>query len=166
MNAHECPREQDTLDAVAARRWPGRDDELSAHIARCGVCADLAAVAAALGDDWDAAADVPPLPAADVVWWRAQVRARTDAARLAARPIAIVQGVSAATAAGVALAVITFAKAPVTESARWFTTEVSSWIPQLALHVQAATLVLPALVLGVGVWLALVPVAVFLASDD
>jgi hypothetical protein len=166
MNAHACPREQDTLDAVAARRWPGRDDNLSAHIASCGVCADLAAVAAALRDDWDAAPDVPPLPAAELIWWRAQVRERTEAARLAARPIAVVQWVSAATAAGVALALTTFAKAPVTDAARWFTTDVWSWIPRLAFSAEAATLVLPAMVLGIGVWLALVPVAVFLASDD
>ena len=166
MTAHECPREQDALDAVAARRWPGRDDELSAHIAHCDVCGDLVAVAAALRDDWDAVADQPPLPVADLVWWRAQVRARTEAARLAGRPITVVQAISAATALGVALAVSTFAQAPVLDSAQWLAGELWSWVPRLAVNAEAASLVLRATVLGVGLWLALIPVAVYLSNDE
>ena len=165
MSAHDCPREQDALDAVASRRWPGRDDALSAHIASCEICADLVAVAAAMRDDFEAIGDLPPLPSAEVVWWRAQVRARTDAARLAARPITVVQGVSAATAAGVGLALATFADAPVGGAVRWFA-ELWSWVPRLALNADAAGLVLRATLLGIGLWLVLLPVAVYLASDE
>ena len=166
MTAHACPREQDALDAVASRRWPGRDDELSAHIATCIVCSDLVAVAAALRDDWDAVPDLPPLPAAGVVWWRAQVRARTEASRLAARPITVVQGISAATAVGVMLALSTFAEAPVIGAAQSFTGQVWSWIPRLAVNAEVAGHVLRATILGVGVWLVLLPVAVYLTSDE
>ena len=165
MKAHECPREQDTLDAIAARRWPGRDDELSAHIATCAICADLAAVAAALRDDWDHVADLPPLPAAEVVWWRAQVRARTEAARLAARPITVLQAISAATAVGIVLALSTFATTPVVGAGQWLG-GVWSWLPRMAVDLEVAGHVMRATVLGVGVWLVLLPVAVYLASEE
>ena len=100
------------------------------------------------------------------MWWRAQVRARTEAARLASRPITVVQGISAATAVGVMLALSTFAEAPVIGAAQSFTGQVWSWIPRLAVNAEVAGHVLRATILGVGVWLVLLPVAVYLASDE
>ena len=44
----ECPRENEVLELVRTGR---ADDELRAHIASCGGCTDLAAVASALLDD-------------------------------------------------------------------------------------------------------------------
>jgi hypothetical protein len=96
----ECPRERDVLDLVAIGRWPDRaDHELVAHVARCASCADLAAVAVAVADLRDEEAR-PRVPDAALVWHRAQIRARADAARLAARPLLLAQ------AAGLAALVV------------------------------------------------------------
>src|SRR3954468_14985839 len=95
----ECPREQDVLDAVAANRWPGRcDADLEAHILACAVCSDLAIAGAALRAEHDQAWSEARIPTSSAVWWRAQVRAREEAARAAARPIAFVQGIAVACA--------------------------------------------------------------------
>jgi hypothetical protein len=102
-----CAREQDVLDVLAARRWPGRcEPELEEHIRVCGICGDLAAAAAALLDEHECAWGEARVPASGVVWWRAQVRAREEAARAAARPIAFVQGVAASCAVWVAFSLL------------------------------------------------------------
>ncbi len=95
----ECDREDDVLDALAAERWPERcDEDLRTHVNACAVCADLAEVAAALLDDREAAWREARVPPAGVVWWRAQLRAREEAARAAGRPLAFIQGVAASVA--------------------------------------------------------------------
>ncbi len=92
----ECPYEQDVLDALAAQRWPARcDDELRAHVAACTLCADLIEVSTALLDEQESAWRDARVPPSSVVWWRAQIRAREEAARSAARPVAFMQGVAA-----------------------------------------------------------------------
>src|SRR3954469_14609104 len=96
---YECDREEDVLDALAARRWPERaTDDLRAHVTACAVCADLAEVATAALDDRQQLWSDARVPPAGVVWWRAQLRAREDAARAAGRPVAFVQGVAASVA--------------------------------------------------------------------
>jgi hypothetical protein len=88
---HECPHEQDVLDAVATGRWPDRvDADLRDHANACPVCRDTAEVAPLFFADRDAAwqADVP---SASSVWWRAQMRARREAAEQAARPLVLVE---------------------------------------------------------------------------
>ena len=87
-----CPREAEILRAIEARHWPDRcDDELRAHAASCAACTDLVAVAAALVDDRDEAMFAAHVPPSGAVWWRAQMRARHDAARAARRIISVVQ---------------------------------------------------------------------------
>ena len=92
MSAVECSHEQDVLDALASRRWPDRAGHaLRAHVATCAICGDLAMVAGALLDadaDGQVASKLPP---ASLVWWRAQLRAREEAARAALRPIRLAQ---------------------------------------------------------------------------
>lgn len=96
----DCGREADVLEAVAFGRWPDHAAELVTHVAACAVCADLADVARALHDDREAACREAPVPAAGIVWWRATIRARADAARTASRPITVAQGVAGACAVG------------------------------------------------------------------
>lgn len=103
----ECVREDDVLDMVAAARWPGRcDAELAAHIHACGVCRDLVTVAVPLLDEHDHATCEAQIPPPALVWWRAQARAREEAARAAARPIAFAQGAAAACAVWAAVSLI------------------------------------------------------------
>jgi hypothetical protein len=58
-------------------------------------------------------------PSSAIVWWRAQMRARQEAARAADRPISIVHGFAIACAAGLALSLIGSAMAGVRGSSGW-----------------------------------------------
>ena len=87
-----CEFEAKILRAIDTRQWPDRcDDDLRAHAASCADCADLAEIAFALVEDRDDAMHAAHLPPSGAVWWRAQMRARHDAARAARRIISIVQ---------------------------------------------------------------------------
>ena len=97
----DCPREQDVLDAIASGRWPGRcPAEFQQHVRACGICADVAEIAGLLGEERELAWKEADVPAAAVVWWRAQMQARAEAVRLAGRPIAVAQGLAAVAVVG------------------------------------------------------------------
>jgi len=110
MTLVECPREGDVLDALASARWPHRvDRELADHVASCGICTDVIAVAAAIREDHDAAWQEANVPSSGQMWWRAEMRARQDAIREASRPVTIAQGVAVVLALSVAAAAGWFA---------------------------------------------------------
>jgi len=91
----ECPRESDVLDALASARWPDRvDTELAQHVASCGICQDVIAVASAMQADHEAAWRDANVPSSGQMWWRAEMRARQDAIREASRPVTVAQAVS------------------------------------------------------------------------
>ncbi len=179
MTRFECSREQDVLDALASRRWPARcDAELRDHVASCALCTDLVAVAGALLDEADdLAADA--LPPASVIWWRAQLRAREEAARAAARPLRVAQQVAAAL--GIALLVVwCWASASYIRSSVGSVLAVVPRIDAQAIGARAvaalpafdasalaqsalAALASPAVQLAAGAWLILAPVAIYLA---
>lgn len=111
----ECPREQDVLDAIDARRWPDRCDEaLRRHVAGCAVCGDLARVAGALGEDYERLWRQASVPPASLVWWRAELRARAEAERAVARPLLAAQVTLAMVVAGLAAAWLVAGPAPAT----------------------------------------------------
>lgn len=166
----ECPFETDVLDALASRRWPARADaSLRAHVAQCAGCADLAEVAGALLNDEDAALAAARVPAAASVWHRAQLRAREEAVRAATRPIGFVQGLAFACAIAALMA-----------AGAWGLPILWSALPELA--GVRAVFRLPAmpsfdldatalwsnttLVIGVGVWIVLAPVALYFTLRD
>jgi hypothetical protein len=99
-----CPCERDVLDLVAIGQWPSRADAtLRAHAAECAICAEVAAVAAVVRE-WADDPQPVKVPDAAVVWYRAQVRAKEEAARRASRPVLAAQLVALVT---VVLAVVT-----------------------------------------------------------
>lgn len=99
MTRCECPHEPDVLDAVASRRWPDRlPPALAAHVVECGLCADLAEVARALRQDYEDAWAGARVPPAGLVWWRAEMRARAEAARVVSRPMLALHVAAAACA--------------------------------------------------------------------
>ena len=165
----QCQFEQELLDAIAARRWPDRADEaLRDHVAHCGLCADVAEIAGAFFDDRDCARAEAIVPSSSAVWWRTQIRAREEAARLAARPLLIVQGIATVVAAVVAIALAPMASTWIRSSLAalgaaefWaLPRDVSlSWVLSAAAYTT-----LPLIV--VGVWVVLAPVVVYLALDD
>jgi hypothetical protein len=164
----ECSREEDVLDALSARRWPDKcDADLRAHVASCDICADLVDVATALLEDHEVAwldAHVPP---SGVVWWRAQLRAREDAARAAARPLAFIQGVAASVALWLVVALVR-AVPPASVStwrawARDLVPDLTFRMPDVASVTGAVPL---SILLLLAAWLLLAPVAIYFAVVD
>ena len=150
----DCAREQDVLDAIAARRWSERcEPELREHVASCSICADLAEVVTALTDSHDALWPEVQVPSSANVWWRAQLRARQEAARKASRPITVVQ-VAASIAALVVLVLVAYVIRP--------------WLPAFTLPVPKLPVLnvaiplpeVPASLSDVGMW-TWVAIAVF-----
>jgi hypothetical protein len=106
----ECPRESDVFEAIAFGRWADRrDPELAAHVDNCAICRDLAAVVRALHEDREAACREAHPPTAGMVWWRATIRARVEAAHTAMQPISVLQSIAGACLAGATAALATLA---------------------------------------------------------
>jgi len=98
------------FEAVAFGRWSDRHDpELAAHAAACAICCDLVEVARALHDDREVACREAHPPTAGMVWWRATIRARAEAAHTAMQPITVWQGIAGACLAGATAALATVA---------------------------------------------------------
>jgi hypothetical protein len=98
----ECAREAEVLEAVAFGRWPEQCGDLTAHVASCAICADVVEVARALHDDREWLSREAQPPSAGMVWWRATIRARAEAARTATQPISVLQGIAGACVVGAA----------------------------------------------------------------
>jgi hypothetical protein len=165
----ECAHEQDVLDALAAQRWPARCDEhLRAHVNECALCADLIDVASALLEDQQSAWQEARVPPSSIVWWRAQVRAREEAARAAARPIAFIQGVAASMALWLAVAIWRALPWPALGDLRkllaGLVPSVTFSLPDFA----TVATILPGalLLLALAAWLMLAPVAIYFAAHD
>jgi hypothetical protein len=161
----DCAREQDVLDMLAARRWPGRcEPELEDHVRACAICGDLVTAASALLDEHEGAWSEARVPPSAVVWWRAQVQAREEAARAAARPIAFIQGVAASCAVWVAVSLVRAFPLP---ALAW-----RGWISGLVIgapEVSAAAAAIPggtAFLAVVGTSLLLASIALFLALRE
>ena len=106
LTVPSCPHEADVLELVAIDQWPARADAtLRAHVDTCEVCADLAAAAAAIVAlrESTPSADIR-VPDASVVWYRSQMRARSENMQRASRPILIVQYATLACALAIAVA--------------------------------------------------------------
>jgi len=101
MNA--CERESDVLHAVTTGRWRA-DADLQSHVAECSICQDVVKVAEAFAAS--NAVDDVRVPESSRVWVHAQIRAREDATRLAARPITVAQAVAFASVVGLLGALI------------------------------------------------------------
>jgi hypothetical protein len=165
----ECAREHEVVDAVASGRWPERCAELRAHVAACPICADVAAVAQALQEAHECGWREARVPPSGRVWWRAELRARHEAARKAAQPITIVQGLAGACAVGLVFALaelvwLRFSQSldgvagieSLIDAARLEITSLSAWMPQLGLP----------LAIGLGVWLVLTPLTLYLVFSE
>jgi hypothetical protein len=102
-----CPHDQEIVDlVVGGRRLDENDDALRTHAADCGACAETLELARLLQDDQKALCEEAPVPSAGAVWWRATIRARAEAARTAGQPITLLQGIAAATAVGLFVALV------------------------------------------------------------
>lgn len=179
MNAIECAREADVLEAVLRRQLdPDRADEagwlhgvedLRRHVGQCEICADVVAVATLLREDREIARHDVRVPAAGQVWWRAAVRARLDGAHAAARPLTWAQGIAGASAVGVGVAVIGIAWPTVDRAAGWLGSHAWSIGPAaLAIVdvVSAAVLHSLPFAIAAAAGMVLAPLALYLALSD
>jgi len=99
MKPVECEFEAEVLAAVLQSRWPEHVDAgLRAHAAGCTICADVAAIAAAIDEDRAHMRADAILPDSGRMWWQAQMRARREAATAAGRPITAAQVIALACA--------------------------------------------------------------------
>ena len=148
MNA-ECAREPDVLDMLAANRWPSKcEQDLKEHVETCAACAGLLIVASALLDEHESAWAEARVPPPALVWWRAQVRGREEAARAAARPIAFVQGIAASCAVWIAVSLLRAFPPPVPDWHAWFATALNA-LPDVAAVAAAVPGGVPFLVVAV-----------------
>lgn len=72
----------------------------------CAECAETAALKARIRGDFECTQREARVPTPEIVWWRAQMRAREEAARTAARPILFTQALAVATLIGFLVSVI------------------------------------------------------------
>jgi hypothetical protein len=140
--------------------------DLAAHLVTCGACAEVARLAATMRDVRDAACAQAHPPSAGIVWWRAQRKAREDAARKAARPISFVHAIALGCAAAAVVALLGLGLAGVRSSLASFLGPLS-WpaLPATGALEVAATLPLGLLLAAAGVLL-LAPVAIYLAFSE
>ncbi len=140
MPERECCFEPEVLAAVVEGRWPlAVEPSLREHAAACPLCSEVLTVASALVPDRQDLKAAPSLPAAGTVWWRAQIRARREAAAAAARPLLVAQ----AAAFVVALAILGMVGKALLPSFTLLAGEYGGWFFAAA----AAVLVIPAAIL-------------------
>jgi hypothetical protein len=108
----ECQFEAAVAGAVIGGRWlHDSASELRTHTQGCAFCADIVQVAMIFRSEQDSARQAR-VPAAGQVWWRATVRARMEAAQVAARPITWLQGTTGAAVAGLICAMVVMMWSP------------------------------------------------------
>lgn len=140
----ECPREKDVLELM---RSGHADDDLCAHIASCAVCAEVAVVASALIDDRTMLVRNAEVPGSGIVWWRMQVRLRNEAAAVARRSMTAAQ-----------IAIVGFA---VVIALVFLAAQSTDWVQHLI--ALASAIPLAVVIVALTAWLALAPVAAWLA---
>jgi hypothetical protein len=120
MTAVGCRREAEVVSAVLAGGWPSNAGEnLLTHVGTCGDCREVLLVTRMMKANYEPTNGEVHVPAAGQVWWRAAVRARLEAAQVAARPLTWLHGLAGASAVGLACALLSVAWPSVREAAGW-----------------------------------------------
>lgn len=160
----ECDRSGDVVAAaMAGELSSAADTELRRHLAGCESCRDLALVVSTLRVERDRSRRQAPAPSAGLVWWRAELRERQEAARRAAAPVTLVH--AAALVAVLVVAVVSFSTfahwawaAPLTD----FLPAIPTWAETTQSLADLSPALRWALALGATAWLIAAPVAVYL----
>jgi hypothetical protein len=95
---NDCEKELSVYEALTRGYL---DETLQEHVKVCSVCSDVVAVTSFLQREARAARleAQETLPSPDLVWWKAQMLSKREAAKRATRPIAVVEKVAYATGA-------------------------------------------------------------------
>jgi hypothetical protein len=115
----------------------------------CPECGPLVALADQIRREFAHTQQHARVPTPEIVWWRAQMRAREEAARTAARPIFFTQALAVAALIGLLVSVV-----------GRFTLPAMSWamFPEMP----SALPILP-IAIAAGCWLIIAPAALYLA---
>jgi len=108
-------------------------------------------------------------PSSAIVWWRAQMRARQEAARSANRPITVIHALAIACFAGLALSLIGTVVAGVRGSAGWLSNVYGSLAalaaPLVSLDLASRWVVLPMTAMAATVVIASIAAYVIFADE-
>ncbi len=165
MKPIECEFEGDALSAALQSRWPEQtDDLLRAHVAECLICSDVVTIASAVDDAREEMRARAIVPDSGQVWWRAQLRARREAAESAGRPITAAQLIAFACAVGLLGACFGATSTWFQSAFRWIASSLGGFSAKAFLH-SATTLLAEhgALGFAMAVMLFLIPTAVYIA---
>ncbi|HUP04405.1 MAG TPA: hypothetical protein VMU19_10475 [Bryobacteraceae bacterium] len=168
MPRFECEFEAEVLAAVSQSRWPERvEAALRAHAVACPVCADVAAVAIAVDASNQEMRAAIATPDSGLVWWRAQRRAKREAAKAAGRPITAIQVLALACSAGLLGACFGATSGLFQAALRWVQASIGA-VNWKALLASAGALMGSHAALGIGmaIVLLLTPAAAYLMRKD
>lgn len=107
-------------------------------------------------------------PSSAIVWWRAQMRARQEAAQIADRPITIVHGLAIASGAGLMMGLLGYATGGLEGSLAWLAAtyqSVAAGAPLAAIDLTSRWVTLPMTAMLVSVLVASVAAYVILADE-
>jgi len=166
-NGH-CAREDELLEALQSARWPeATDASLREHVHTCAACTDLLAVAAPLLDEHHALVREAQVPSSAIVWWRAQMRSKREAAARAAQPITFVQGITFACIAGLLATALGLFVPTFRGALAWVVEAAGAWSGSLAMPVDAlANPVVLAAVAALGLCALVLPIAFYFTLHE
>lgn len=95
-----CEYEKKIVELITKK---AADEQIEAHLPTCADCRETARVVRLFQTDLAAQSMPKTLPAAGLVWWKAELRSKRRAAARAAQPIFIVQTAAAAAVAATAV---------------------------------------------------------------
>jgi hypothetical protein len=88
MNLEGCARESELKQTLASGQWPQAvSDELRAHVRGCRNCREQVLLATAFLEARSASISAARVGTPGLVWWRAQLRRRTQAVERVVKPL-------------------------------------------------------------------------------
>lgn len=92
MTFRLCSYEKELIQELKAGHWPdGCDRELRTHVETCSSCRDLVLVTQAFQRARNESVQEAPSGHPGLLWWRAQLRSRNDAATKLSKPMTFAQ---------------------------------------------------------------------------
>ena len=169
MHKHFCDHEPAVLSALKSSRLNDAcEPALVAHLDGCDSCAQLADLARALLDDHRTLITQAQVPSSAIVWWRAQMRSRREAAQVVTQPMTFVQGLILACAVGLTVAAVGFFVPTFRRAIEW-TAGAADVIPTVSLSLPPNVLANP-IVIAAGAALAfcaiVLPLALYFTSQE
>ncbi len=164
MTFRTCSCEEELTRALKDGHWPeGCTPELRAHVAGCASCVDLVLVTQTMqGARAESRHEALP-GAANLLWWKAQLRQRNAATERVSRPITIAEIFAFCV---MLLVAVIFVASQYRHGLRW-----AEWLPELApwraLHFSSAATGWGSLLLisGLGVLALLSGIVVYLVAE-